>query len=264
MPGSESFPPGREFETMVWEVLELLQKAHSKVVTIKSHPRLKMHTGIVFIPDFELSYRLPHKTDHQLIECQDRTKSSHDIVNKIKEMRASSDRNRFIFVYPDRKALTEAVREHLASAGILHYEFSEFIAMLAKLSQTLERTESITLARTDELRREFGFALTKAVFADSDDNVLGLFRAAFISYFQRLWHNDPSYHPDREMNEGAEENTKPPVVRGTPKSVQFMAGVVRFARKKRRLGLKFCEEVRSQLANFVAREDRGQPSRVTA
>jgi hypothetical protein len=148
-PNRDSNRRGRNFESLVGKLLHVLALQHPKTVKVIQHPTLKLNNGSTAIPDFELVYELPYQIDHRIIECQDRKRSSLEIARKIRDMKAHSEKNRFLFVYKEENFLTTAVRNDLDSDGIVHYNVFEFVAFLNRLSQTLG---SVAVADLDFLR----------------------------------------------------------------------------------------------------------------
>jgi hypothetical protein len=241
---AEVFAPGQEFESMVESVLRLLQSLHPGVAEVRRHPHLSLYNSVEIIPDFELVYRLPHQVERRLIECQDRDTITHDIVRKIKDARTLSDRNRFIFVYSDRSALSDAVRRDLDSAGIVHYDFADFVAMIFQLNRTLEATGTATVVLSP---KEQILADLNRAYEDIREQARKLI--ALIS------ESNPSRTELELMFINETEPRKVPNLQGSPKSVIFMIELMRFSRKKKRLGLKFCEDVSSRIETVSAREE---------
>lgn len=128
---------GLNFESIIFSLLNMLENSHHDLVKITKHPKIKLLNGTEVIPDFELIYELPHQKEHRLIECQDRSKSSQEIVRKIRDMKSLSPKNRFIFLYKEDGYLSNEVRKALDSDGIVYYNFREFCAFLQKLNETL-------------------------------------------------------------------------------------------------------------------------------
>lgn len=118
---SEQNEKGRTFEVAIGRLLDFLATNHPDMVEVTHHPRLELHNGESVIPDYELVYDLGFQKDHRLIECQNRERSSSDIVHKIRHVKSLSGRNRFVFVYAEEDFLTKATRHSLEADGISFY-----------------------------------------------------------------------------------------------------------------------------------------------
>lgn len=132
----------RTFESLVGQLLEKLRAEHPDTVTVCHHPTIRLHNDQVVIPDFELTYRLPFQTDHRLIECQDRGRSSQDILHKIRSVRALGSRNRFIFLYRSRQSVSDELQKCLDADGTVHYDIYEFAVVLEALGDSLAELNS--------------------------------------------------------------------------------------------------------------------------
>lgn len=138
----DEFDGPEDFESLVWLLLRKLADEQPKRVSVKRHPVLSLANGQSVIPDFELTTELPHQTDHRLIECQDRLRSSQDVLHKIRSVRAISPRNRFIFLYRNRQSISNALTLALNADGVVHYDIYEFAVFLEELSGTIEKLDS--------------------------------------------------------------------------------------------------------------------------
>lgn len=133
---------GKAFEDIVGDLLDCLQKQNPGdiettigAIKVKRQVKIELHDSETVKPDFELICRLDHMRDHYLIECQDRKKSSQEIVHKIRHIKSLSDKNNFLFVYKNKAFLTEAVRKALDNDGIIHYNLDQFVIFLLQLNR---------------------------------------------------------------------------------------------------------------------------------
>ena len=118
MPGAhESNDRGLAFEKRVQSLLLTLANDHSAFVEVTSQIEIQLLNGQVRKPDFELVYRIDQE-HHELIECQSRDRSSLEIADKIKTIKALSARNRFIFVFEDYSKLSDEHRRVLEVDGV--------------------------------------------------------------------------------------------------------------------------------------------------
>jgi hypothetical protein len=129
---SKSVDRGRAFEIEIRDVLLAFQAEHTERVQVDDHSRMTLHDGQEVIPDFVLVYEMPDSQHVITIECQSRERSQKDIANKIRTMKALSNRNRFFFVYRDH--LPEATRKALDADGTATLSYSGFVNYIAKLS----------------------------------------------------------------------------------------------------------------------------------
>lgn len=122
---------GYEFEDGVEGILKMLAAKYPERARYRKNPKLRLLDGQHVYPDFEFEYELPHKRDRYLVECQDRKRTSRDIVNKIRAIKGLSSKNKFIFVHAN--SLAQATMEALASDGVMvmtRDEFSIFVSMI--------------------------------------------------------------------------------------------------------------------------------------
>jgi hypothetical protein len=108
---------GQAFERRVQSILEDFAARHPAFVEIISQPEVPLADGEVRRPDFELTYWTDQE-HHELIECQSRKRSSTQIADKIRAIKARSARNRFIFVFEDPAKLRPRHRAALEGDGV--------------------------------------------------------------------------------------------------------------------------------------------------
>jgi hypothetical protein len=106
---------GKRFEDKVGSLLKALADEHPGFVRVNVQPSIDLYNGQVKRPDFELVYLLDQE-HRELIECQDRERSSQDIIDKIRAIKALSPRNRFKYVFGTR--LGKRHRAALESDGV--------------------------------------------------------------------------------------------------------------------------------------------------
>jgi len=135
-------PKGKQFENRVKQALEVFESSYSKQVEITEQPRLVLHDGQSVQPDFQLEIKLHFMNLAFLIECQDRQRSRPDIAHKIKYVKISSDRNNFLFVYPDR--IPNDTRKALSADGVLHMSFQEFAVFINRLGELLKLADTLS------------------------------------------------------------------------------------------------------------------------
>jgi hypothetical protein len=142
---------GREYEEIIGDLLNCLCKRYlgntettTGTIEVKRHVEIKLHNSEVVIPDYELVCRLDHIRESYLIECQDRKRSSMDIVHKNRHIKSLSSKNVFVFVYKDDNYLSMAIRESLKNDGIIHYSLKEFIVFLSQLNNTMAKLNGRT------------------------------------------------------------------------------------------------------------------------
>jgi hypothetical protein len=138
---SKSYNRGAEFEDEIREILVALRAKHPKRVRVHDHPRIRLHDRQEVIPDFVLEYGMPEARHVVTIECQSRRRSQKDIANKIRAIKALSDRNRFFFVYRD--SLPKATRKALEADGTTIFSFDEFVFHVECLASSLKHTNEI-------------------------------------------------------------------------------------------------------------------------
>jgi len=132
---------GTAFEGVVADLLGLLKAEHPALVEIRHQPRLRLYNGDIVIPDFELSYAMPHQRDLRLLECQSRQKTSQDIARKIRDIKGLSSKNRFMFLY--RSHLPTSVRESLEADGVVYFSLFEFADFMRRLNDTLSAVAAL-------------------------------------------------------------------------------------------------------------------------
>jgi len=159
--GAKSPKKGKAFELRAKEILDSLKSDYPDFVRLRYQPELTLNDGQVVRPDFDFAYKLPHAWTYHLIECQNRKRSSPTIAQKIRYMKATSPRNKFIFLYA--RALPETTRKALESDGVMHMSFREFKAFIARIRVLVKLLAAAEHANAspEEARRECG--LTDAV-----------------------------------------------------------------------------------------------------
>ncbi len=133
---------GLQFEEKVRLALRELLSVHPDHVQFYYQPPLKLRTGVTKKPDFILSLNLPHEVSYYTIECQDRTKSSQGIIDKIRHMREASALNTFLFVYGGR--LPRSLIEPLKADGVNVRSYGRFLLFLDGVHKTLGKLDGIT------------------------------------------------------------------------------------------------------------------------
>ena len=131
---------GPDFESKVYEVLHSLECAHDSV-EIAVHPRLRLYDGQEVIPDFHLQVDLHFAIANFLIECQNRKRSTPEILHKIKYIKGLSRRNVFMFVYASR--IPDATRSALDADGIPHMCFEEFTTFADRLNKVIQNIKHL-------------------------------------------------------------------------------------------------------------------------
>ena len=167
---------GKEFEDLIFNLLSCLKKQNPGnidttpgAVEVICHPRIKLYNSEILISDYELISRTHHSVDHHLIECQDRKRSSQDIVHKIRHMKSLSSRNRFIFVYKDKGYLSDAIKNSLKSDGIISFDLDGFVIFLIKLNYSMASNAGRTIKGNNEFSN-FKKELKLIVQTDSLNN----------------------------------------------------------------------------------------------
>jgi hypothetical protein len=153
--GSPNKNRGKLFEEKVASLLADVTAFLPRLVEVRTQPPFVLHNKEEVRPDFELIYEQPPHRNHRIIECQSRNKSSNDIVHKIRQIKALSPSNRFIFVYEDPGFLSKSVRENLKSDGIVYYSHDEFAQFLLVLSASLIMTAPLVEANSAGRFSEF-------------------------------------------------------------------------------------------------------------
>jgi hypothetical protein len=149
---------GKAFEDKIGAALDVLVSQCPESVQVRKQPLIRLHNGEVLKPDFELVYTQPPHQNIRIIECQSRSKSSHDIVHKIRQMKILSPHNRFIFVYETPDFLSASVRRNLDSDGIVYYSYEEFSHFILELGMSLKLTEPLAAANAKGKLPEFAQA----------------------------------------------------------------------------------------------------------
>jgi hypothetical protein len=124
----------------VAECLHGLARAHPEAVEVLVQPTQHLLNQESARPDFELVYVLDQK-HHELIECQSRSRSSTAVADKIRKIKALSNRNRFVFVFEDGDALGPEHKRILESDGVMCLTFEEFQRKITQLDVVLSGLE---------------------------------------------------------------------------------------------------------------------------
>jgi hypothetical protein len=136
---------GQELEQRVAELLLQLQSGFPTAVKVFPQAELLLQNGQMVRPDFDLRVTLPHETGYYLIECQNRKRSSNELLSKIQLVRAKSSRKTFIFIHA--QAISDEHRKALEGEGVMVYSFDEFQArFVAYLTITLAATAHLPRA----------------------------------------------------------------------------------------------------------------------
>lgn len=78
---------GREFESKVKAILFGLKRKHPRLVRVHSQPQVRLQNQETVIPDFDLQVLLHHEHRHYFLECQNRSRTSKDVLHKIQHVR---------------------------------------------------------------------------------------------------------------------------------------------------------------------------------
>src|SRR5882672_8751540 len=81
---------GSDFEDMVAAAMAVLTRGFPGLVSVERQPELRLQNGRRVRPDFELVCRFHHSTDHSLIECQNRARTDHLVVDRIRTIKSLS------------------------------------------------------------------------------------------------------------------------------------------------------------------------------
>jgi hypothetical protein len=143
---ASSSPPspqarGQAFERRVLRILEDFAARHPGFVEIISQPEVPLTDGEVRRPDFELTYWTDQE-HRELIECQSRKRSSTQLADKIRAIKAQSARNRFIFVFEDTARLSRLHRAALEGDGVPCLSVDDLRQKIAQLDGVIGLLES--------------------------------------------------------------------------------------------------------------------------
>ena len=126
---------GTRFEDEVGIALETLEKQHPKRVTVLRQPRVELQNGETVIPDFDLRILQHHQRNYYFIECQNRKRSTKEILHKIQHVRNKQWRSTFIFLYPNE--ISPELSRSLRIEGVIHLAMAEFKVFLERMSEGL-------------------------------------------------------------------------------------------------------------------------------
>ncbi len=232
---------GREFEEDVLLLLRALEETHPDLIEIRTQPKLELENGTEVIPDFELAYRLPHEMSRRLIECQDRQKSSHDLVRKIEYIKLHSPWNRVVFVYRDQDFLSDPVAQALEASGVLFYSLVEFAAMLVRLSKTIEAANTVCYkVYSRETDASVCSSATSPVPGGTGWKVM-LIGAILCGEYGLV-----SLHDESNERE---------VAVSWPRTTEYLRRILGRSRKKRQMGVGFADEVVEELSVDRVKEE---------
>jgi hypothetical protein len=127
---------GGRFETEIGRLLEALAHSHRGLVDVNVQPEVRLLSGAVKRPDFELVYRLEQE-HRELVEVQSREHSSAELAAKIKLIKSLSSRNRFVFVFEHVDALSATHRRELEQDGVQCLSPDDFRQKLRQLDAVL-------------------------------------------------------------------------------------------------------------------------------
>jgi hypothetical protein len=117
---------GASFENLVREVLDEGNQESGGRLTYKEKPKLKLQNGGKVIPDFVVTTETPHEVRHFYIECQNRQRSTKDILYKIHHVRERHKAKTFIFVYAEKLGAELArafKREAIEAKNLAQFRF---------------------------------------------------------------------------------------------------------------------------------------------
>ena len=114
-----------------------LRRRNPSFFSFVYQPRIRLHSGQLVIPDFEIRYDLGFQKDARLIECQSRNRSSNDIIHKIRHIKSLSSWNRFILVYEEKEFLASTTRWVVQADGIVAFSFEELERYLSVMEELL-------------------------------------------------------------------------------------------------------------------------------
>lgn len=134
--GRKSTVRGKRFEATIEKMLRELEAKYPGFVEINTQLSITLFTSEERRPDFELVYRLEQE-HRELIEVQSRNRSSSQIVDKIRSIKAHSSRNRFCFVFDDPECLSSEHKNALEGDGVMCLSPSEFATKLQQLDEVL-------------------------------------------------------------------------------------------------------------------------------
>jgi hypothetical protein len=126
---------GREFESRVEAILSELSRKYPGSVKVLSQPHVALQNQETVIPDFDLQVFLRHEHRHYFLECQNRSRTSKDILHKIQHVRNKYWRKTFIFLYPEQ--ISEEAARAFESEGVPHMSFSKFVAFVRRIDEQL-------------------------------------------------------------------------------------------------------------------------------
>lgn len=125
---SQNTAKGRHFENQVRKVLEEANDISRGLITFKSTPKLRLQNGEVLKPDFSVKIERPHEARHFLIECQNRSRSTKDILYKMQHIRAKHRSKTFFFIYANRIGVELA--RTFRNEGVASRNLEEFRAYI--------------------------------------------------------------------------------------------------------------------------------------
>lgn len=138
---SDSNAIGREFEQKVERLLKILCAQHPTLVHLESQKRIDLQSNELKLPDFYLTVEYPHERRHYYIECQNRTRSSRDINQKIFYIRAKSQCQTFFFVYSER--LSPGTSRALKAEGVTVMQLIDLELWTRRLGTALKEEPSL-------------------------------------------------------------------------------------------------------------------------
>lgn len=121
---SKSGHKGAMFERLVQEILEDAKSQSDGRLTYKSKQKLKLQSGEVVIPDFSIKIEKPHEVRHFQIECQNRDRSTKEVLHKIHYVRTKHHAKTFIFVYA--RKLGAELEKGFRREGVLAHNLKQF------------------------------------------------------------------------------------------------------------------------------------------
>ena len=85
--GSKSAEKGRWLENEVENILKKAKRESEGRLAYVRQGRIVLDNGETVIPDFSLTGSRPHEIRRWLVECQNRNRSSKEILHKIQHVR---------------------------------------------------------------------------------------------------------------------------------------------------------------------------------
>ncbi len=127
---------GRQFEEQILAILTDVVSRHPDAAKLTPQPKIQLNDGGYVKPDFDFAYRTPAAWVFELVECQNQKRSRPAIMQKIRYIKTTSPRNRFIFVH--KSPIPEATRRALEADGVNVTSLDEFRAYATRIDEMLE------------------------------------------------------------------------------------------------------------------------------